>query len=125
METQSTTMTTHEVAKKLHELCSTNQYDKAQAELFADHVKSIEPAHAQGMPTVEGKEALAEKSKAFQSTITEVHGGYVKEPVVFGPYIFMEMGMDVTMGERGRMNMDEMCKYEVKDGQIISEEFFY
>lgn len=125
METQPSTMTTQQVARKLHELCSTNQYDKAQAELYADHVKSIEPAHSQGLPTVEGKQAIAEKSKAFQAMITEVHGSYVKEPVVFGPYIFMEMGMGFTMGERGRMNMDEMCKYEVKDGQIISEEFFY
>ena len=37
----------------------------------------------------------------------------------------MEMGMDVTMKEMGRMNMTEMCRYEVKDGKIISEEFYY
>jgi hypothetical protein len=37
----------------------------------------------------------------------------------------MEMGMDVTMKGAGRMNMAEMCKYEVKDGKIISEAFFY
>jgi len=24
-----------------------------------------------------------------------------------------------------RMNMVEMCRYEVKDGKIISEEFYY
>jgi len=25
----------------------------------------------------------------------------------------------------GRMNMNEMCQYEVKDGKIVSEQFHY
>jgi len=35
------------------------------------------------------------------------------------------MGMDVTMKGAPRMNMDEICLYEVKDGKIIREEFFF
>ena len=30
-----------------------------------------------------------------------------------------------TMKDMGRMNMKEMCQYEVKDGKIISERFYY
>jgi hypothetical protein len=54
-----------------------------------------------------------------------MHSAYTNPPAVFGNYIFMEMGIDVTMKGMGRMNIKEMCKYEVKDGKIISEEFFY
>jgi ketosteroid isomerase-like protein len=35
------------------------------------------------------------------------------------------MGMDVTMKGFGRMNMDEVCVFEVKDGKIVSEQFFF
>ncbi|MCY7421350.1 MAG: hypothetical protein LH478_06350 [Chitinophagaceae bacterium] len=55
----------------------------------------------------------------------EMHSSYTHEPTVFGNYIFMEMGMDVTMKGMGRMDMKEMCNYEVKDGKIISERFYY
>jgi limonene-1,2-epoxide hydrolase len=118
-------MTTQEVAKRLFELTSTNQHEVAYDELFSEDALNIEPAHSQGLKSVNGLAAIRAKSEAFNAGIEEVHSAYNHEPMVFGPYIFMEMGMDVTMKGAGRMNMKEMCKYEVKDGKIISEEFFY
>jgi len=44
---------------------------------------------------------------------------------VAGNYISVAMGMDVTMKGMGRMNMDEIALYEVKDGKIVKEQFFY
>jgi hypothetical protein len=35
------------------------------------------------------------------------------------------MGMDVTMKGQGRSKMDEIAVYEVKDGKIVKEQFFY
>jgi hypothetical protein len=35
------------------------------------------------------------------------------------------MGMDVTLKGAGRVNMDEIAVYEVKDGKITKEQFFY
>ena len=35
------------------------------------------------------------------------------------------MGMDVTMKGAGRVKMDEIALYEVKDGKIVKEQFFY
>jgi len=57
--------------------------------------------------------------------VEEVHGGWVSEPIVAGNYISVAMGMDVTMKGQGRMNMDEIAVYEVKDGKIVKEQFFY
>ena len=54
-----------------------------------------------------------------------MHGGYVGEPIVAGNHIAIAMGMDVTMKGAGRMKMDEIALYEVKDGKIVKEQFFY
>jgi hypothetical protein len=35
------------------------------------------------------------------------------------------MGMDVTMKGQDRAKMDEIVVYEVKDGKIVKEQFFY
>lgn len=118
-------MTTQEVANRLFELCKQNQHEQAYTELFALDAENIEPPHAQGMQSVKGMEALLAKNLTFNNSIEEMHSGYTSEPKVFGPFIFMEMGMDVTMKGMGRMNMNEMCKYEVKEDKIISESFFY
>ncbi|XZF14526.1 SnoaL-like domain-containing protein [Chitinophagaceae bacterium MMS25-I14] len=118
-------MTTQEIANRLYELCSQNQFEAAQKELYAPDVTSTESTPQGGRVTVSGQEGLKQKSAQFQSMVEEMHGGYTNEPKVFGNYIFMEMGMDVTMKGMGRMNMTEMCRYEVKDGKIVNEEFYY
>ena len=118
-------MTTQEIASRLFECCQQGQFDTAQNELFADSATSTESNMQGQRETATGIEAIKEKGKKFQSMVEEMHSGYTNEPTVFGKYIFMEMGMDVTMKGMGRMDMKEMCRYEVKDGKIISEEFYY
>ena len=54
-----------------------------------------------------------------------MHGGYCSEPVVGGSYFSVAMGMDCTMKGAGRMKMDEIAVFGVKEGKIVSEEFFY
>ncbi len=118
-------MTTQEVANRLYELCQQSQFEAAQTELFAETATSTESNRQGGRETITGLAAIKEKGIHFRSMIVEVHGGYTGEPKVFGKYIFMEIGLDATMKEMGRMNMTEMARYEVKDGKIISEEFYY
>jgi hypothetical protein len=78
-----------------------------------------------GRETAKGMSAIKAKSDQFQSMVEQMYGGYTREPKVFGNYIFMEMGMDVKMKDMDRMNMVEMCRYEVKNGKIVAEEFYY
>ena len=118
-------MTTQEVADRLSQLFKEYNWAGAQDELFSDDAKSIEPAHSPGMKTVQGKEALKKKGEDFNNAVEEMHGGFVSEPIVGGRFIAVSMGMDVTMKGQGRMKMDEICLYEVKDGKIVSEQFFY
>lgn len=118
-------MTNQEIAGRLYELCQQGQFETAQQELYADNATSTESNMQGNRETVTGLEAIKAKGQQFQSMVEEMFGGYTHEPKVFGKYIFMEMGMDVKMKGMDRMNMTEMCRYEVKDGKIISEEFYY
>ncbi|MBI1782272.1 MAG: nuclear transport factor 2 family protein [Sphingobacteriales bacterium] len=117
--------TTQEVANRMNELFKENKWMEVQQELFADDVVSIEPEHAQGLKTVTGKDALRQKAEQFNAMVEEMHGGWCSEPLVGGNHISFAMGMDVTMKGVGRTKMEEVCVYEVKDGKVVKEQFFY
>jgi hypothetical protein len=125
MSTLEAVMTTQEVANRFNELAQTGQWDKIQEELFADNAVSIEPENSPGMKSVEGIAAIKEKGKQFGEMVEEMHGGYSTTPVVGGRFFSVAMGMDVTYKGMGRQKMDEIAVYEVKDGKIVKEQFFY
>lgn len=125
MTTQEAVMTTQDVANRFHELAQTGQWQQIQDELFADDAVSIEPEHSPGLKTVSGIEAIRQKGQQFGEMVEEMHSGYSNEPQVAGRFFSLAMGMDVTMKGMGRMKMDEIALYEVKDGKIVREQFFY
>ena len=118
-------MTTTEIANRLVELCSSNQNRQAYEELFAQDAVTVDSiAHTQGR-TTEGLANLLANNDHFQSGIEAVHGGHVSQPLVAGNFFTVAMGLDVTMKDGNRMNMEEVVVYEVKDGKIVKEQFFY
>jgi SnoaL-like domain len=119
------TMTTAEVAAKFNQLSKEGKWDQIQDELFAENAVSIEPPNSPGMQSVEGLAAIKQKGKMFNEMVEEMHGGYSTDPVVAGNHFSVAMGMDVTMKGMGRSKMDEIALYEVKDGKIVKEQFFY
>ena len=125
MATQEAVMTTQDVANRFHELAQSGQWDLIQSELFADNAVSIEPSNSPGLQTVEGIDAIRQKGKKFEEMTEEVHGCYSNKPQVAGTHFSVVMGMDVTMKGQGRMKMDEIAVYEVKNGKIVKEQFFY
>ncbi len=125
MSTLEAVMTTQEVANRMGELFKTNRWNLVQEELYSEDCESIEPAHAPGLQSVKGLAAIKEKGKQFNEMIEEVHGGWNSEPIVGGNFISVAMGLDVTFKGQGRMKMDEIAVYEVKNGKIIKEQFFF
>lgn len=125
MSTAEAVMTTQDVANRFHELAQAMQWDKIQDELFDSNASSIEPPHSPGMQSVEGLDAIKQKGKQFGEMVEEVHGGYTSAPIVGGKFFSVAMGMDCTMKGMGRMALDEIAVYEVKDGKIVREQFFY
>ena len=120
-------MTTQEVANRFMELSKEGKFDVIQDELYAADCESIEPAHAAaaGLTDAKGIDAIKQKGKTFNESIEEMHGGFTGDPIVAGNYFSVAMGMDATMKGAGRIKMDEIAVYEVKDGKITKEQFFF
>ena len=128
MSTLEAVMTTQDVANRYMELEKQGKWVEIQDELYSTDVVCIEPEHAaaMGMQTVtKGLDAVKAKAQAWNQGIEEMHGGYCSEPVVGGNFFSVAMGMDVTMKGAGRMKMDEIAVFEVKDGKIVKEQFFF
>ncbi|MFL5773726.1 MAG: SnoaL-like domain-containing protein [Flavisolibacter sp.] len=127
MSTLEATMTTNEVANRFAELARTNKWNEIQDELFSDDAESIEPAHAaaMGMVNVKGLDAIKKKGEQFNEMVEEVHDASTSEPVIGGRYFSVAMMIDATMKGAGRQKMDEIALYEVKDGKIVKEQFFF
>lgn len=126
--TQEAVMTTQEVADRFHELAQEANWTQIQAELYSDDAESIEPPGCEeqgGLQYAKGREALEKKAKMFEDSIEEMHGGYSTKPVVAGRFFTLAMGMDGTFKGMGRVKMDEIAVYEVKDGKIVKEQFFF
>ena len=119
------TRTTAEVAARFNELAKEGNWEKIQDELFADNAASVEPPTSPGLQSVQGLSAIKEKAKQFNEMVEEMHGGYSTDPVVAGNHFAVAMGLDATMKGMGRTKMDEIAVYEVKDGKIVKEQFFY
>ena len=123
--TAEAVMTTQEVANRMNELFKENKWAEVQEELFSEDCESIEPTHAPGLKTVKGKAAIKQKGEDFAAVMEEMHGGWCSEPLVGGNHISFAMGLDATMKGMGRMKMEEVCVYEVRNGKIVKEQFFF
>ena len=117
-------MKTKEIAEKLVALCREAKWETAQKELFASDVVSIEPeASPASAKETKGLDAILEKGRKFSAMIEETHSLAVSDPLIASNSFACTMSLDVTMKGQGRMNMSELCVYQVKDGKIVSEQF--
>lgn len=119
------TLTTQEVAARFDELARQEKWFDIQDELFADNVKSIDPAHSPYFGYAEGRAAVRKKGEDFVKRITEVHHLYTTPSVVGGNHFSVGRGTDLTVEGFGRVKIDQIMLYEVKDGKIVMEQFFY
>jgi len=118
-------MSTQQIATRLAELCNKGEFETAQKELFANDAVSIEQHETEGLPReTKGLQAIIQKGHHWAQSLEKVHECAASRPLVAGNAIAMALSMDVTMKGRGRMKLEEMCVYEIKDGKISSERFF-
>jgi hypothetical protein len=126
-QTADTVLTTHQIADRLYELLVRNNTQTVWDELFSENAQNIEPEHAlaRGSRNAGSLAEIRQKSKEFDENIEEVHSGEVGRPIVTQNHIALTMTMDVTMKGIGRTTLEEIVVYEVKEGKIVKEIFFY
>ncbi len=117
-------MNTKDVANKWAQMCKEGQNLDCVNELYAENVVSREmPGYPEEI--VSGKQNVWNKNKQWLDNVVEFHGGEVSEPVIAGNHFTSKMSFDVTFKDRGRQQMEEVCVFEVNDGKIVSEQYFY
>jgi hypothetical protein len=125
MSSTTEVMSTTEIANRLVELCRKGDFEGALNELFADDAVSIEPhGTADFQKETKGLDAIRGKGKKWNEMVEEYHGGTVSEPLLGENSFAVIMNMSVTMKGHGKMDMKELCVYNVRDGKIVSEQFF-
>lgn len=117
-------MKTQDIADQLVAHCRQGRWEAAQRELFADNAVSREPFASPGFDQeTKGLAAIIEKGRKFETLIEQLHSITISDPLVAANAFAVTMTMDVTMKGQPRMQMSELCVYEVKDGKIVSEQF--
>ena len=119
-------MTTQEVAQQLVDLCRQGKFHEAIDTLYSKDIVSIEAgAPPGGSREVQGIDAVMAKGKWWQDN-HEVHGLKVEGPLVAEPFFCVRFEMDVTFKPQDkRFVMQELAMYQVADGKVAREEFFY
>ena len=125
MITDTITLTTKEVAVRFNELAKQEKWFEIQDELFAGNVKSIDPPNSPYFGYAEGKAVVRKKGEDFVKKIEAAHRRHTTEPIIAGNHFAVGREVDITVQGYGRIQINEIMLYEVKDGEIISEQFFY
>lgn len=117
--------TIQDVTGRFHELAQQEKWFEIQDQLFADDVRSIEPPHSRHLENAAGKAAVRKKAETFVNRIEAVHRLHTTAPVIGGNHFAVGREMDLTVRGLGRLQLNEIMLYEVRDGQIVLEQFFY
>ncbi len=118
-------MTTKEIANRLVSLCRENEFEKAQKELYANDAISIEQKATPDFDKeTKGLKEIIDKGHKFTDHTETVYSTDVSEPIIAGNAFSTVLTMDIKMKGMDRMEMKEICVYEVEDGKIKKESFF-
>ena len=125
MTANKTAGTTQQVAARFNELARQEKWFEIQDELFADNVRSVDPPNSPYFGYAEGKATVRKKGEEWVSRIEAVHGKHTTEPIVGSNHFAVGREVDITVKGFGRIKLNEIMLYEVKDGKIVLEQFFY
>jgi hypothetical protein len=125
MTTIKASMTTQDVAARFNELAQQEKWFEIQDEFFAKNVRSIDPPNSPYFPYAEGQAVVRKKGEDFVKRVEAVHHAHTSEPLICGNHFSVAREIDMTVQGHGRIQINQIMLYEVKDGQIVLEQFFY
>jgi hypothetical protein len=114
-------LTAKELADRLVELYNDGKALQAEEELYADDVVSHE--QQEGAIT-QGKAAVMAKTKAAFEGITTVHKNVAHPALINNDTFLIKFEVDLERAS-GRMGGTEYGFYQVKDGKVAVEYFYF
>jgi ketosteroid isomerase-like protein len=126
VSTATASTSTAAVAEELVSFCKTGDFMGAINNLYSPDIVSIESMGTETMPReMKGIDAIRGKNQWWAEN-HEVNSSVVDGPFVGDDKFAVYYNLDVTFKPTGkRTPMEEMALYEVKDGKIVREQFFY
>jgi hypothetical protein len=118
-------MTTTEIARRLVQMCREGKIEEAKEELFTQEIISIEPREGLLPKETKGMDAIKKKAELFISMVENFYGSTISDPIVTGDFFSIAWDTDIQMKGEARKTNSQICVYQVKQGKIISEQFFY
>jgi hypothetical protein len=121
-------MTTQEIAARYYELMNGGKFIEVQDTLYHEDVVCQEPEKAASMGMViitRGREAVKAKGDARRAMIETRHSYTCSEPLVAGEFFSVVLKQDVTFKGKPRMAIEEVGVFQVTDGKVVKEQFFY
>ena len=116
--------TTQEVAHQLVAFCRQGQFIEAQQELYAEDAVSLQPANALFEAHLQGRASIIAREKRLKQAVP-VRAVEVTDAVVAGNHFSLAMTLEITLpGPEIRLR-SEIGVYEVQNGQIVLEQFFF
>jgi hypothetical protein len=123
--TATAVKTTQQVADRFFSLTREGKYEEAARELYAPNVVSNEPEGGPAPARTAGHANVVGKTVQFNKDIESVHSNEVSKPIVADNHFAVSMKMDVTTKSAGRITMEEIAVYQVENGKIVRDQFFY
>ncbi|MEQ9304626.1 MAG: nuclear transport factor 2 family protein [Marinoscillum sp.] len=118
-------MTTQEVANQLVKLCREGKFEQVLTELYSPDIRSVEP-EGSTWPTVQGMAEIIKKGEIWTTMVEEVLDSEISEPIVADSFFSITMKSRVKVKDAPEpIRMDEVCVYQVQDGKVVLEQFFY
>lgn len=117
---------TEAIAQRFVALCREGKMQEIHQELYAKDAISVEPEGSPYPSQVQGLDQMAQKGETWRKMVGAMNASSFSAPVVAENYFTLGMYMNIDMvnGPKG-IDMDEICVFEVRDGKIVQEEFFY
>ena len=121
-------MTTQELAARYREMMNQRKFLEIQDTYYHPDVVSqeMEKASAMGLAVItNGIDAVKAKGIARRNTIEEIHSYDCSEPIVAGEFFSVVLKQELTFKGRPRVAIEEIAVFQVKDGKVVKEQFFY
>jgi SnoaL-like domain len=124
--TATAAQSTSTIANELVNLCRQGRNDDAIDRFYSRDIVSVESVGTPEMPTeIKGIDAVRKKNDWWTEN-NEVHVVQVNGPFVGDEQFAVQYTFDTTFKPTGqRTQLSEMALYQVKDGKIVQEQFFY